>query len=1219
MFRCFFSLLQHSFRPRLERDISPDFLAAHEAQRQRLYSFIRRELRVLAPWLAYQSTTSDSSLSSNVNTNATARSASSDTTGPGGAVLIVDEPQAGSAVTAPLICGAPGLLADTPELDAITERVVSHFTSVPMTNTNALRQLLASVPALRYPLVPSTYLTHFCSEVIQFARYSGTLDQYDYAVCLYRRYPSHLSIGQTEPSERDELRVTRRDPRLAVYMGSACWPRLRPGFAEPQCLVTHPLINWLHQRLFVHSVSGSIHPATLPQTGRYTQIVSEPLSFHYSRSSCHPHCSRLASLSQALLEAVPTIMRFRAAPIQPDESHTIGRSGLTGLDRDVLRPDRGMTSTELFPNRIVYQRILSELIDQARFSEALGSYFATYSIDGASSSADQNAISRVTVSEPIPRPSSGTNSLFDLYGSLVSERSTEAVANGPSSPSSSSRTNRSTIDHLAPALDMHSQALRRLSSLLLLFTARVPSGLRGERDEDVITELIHTPLMPMTVPPINPVGHTSPQVIDLTTNNSTQTLRPGRRLSMPLDGSHVISEADSSRFANSDWHFLFQPSLASWTSSNSHSTSRPMSSVAVSDLGSLDLSAHRGRYFPELSDVPAQQQQQQHPHQPVAPRQPSPTEVIVPSPFRPADILGTNNDDSTVAAESHWRSPIRSFVIISSDSSSDEEDNLVVRQVTPDQRVSVYPTTDDESEHESKSATEQLKGDVLNPSASEPPHTVESSELLTVQDTTSRLSLEPNSAGTELSTLPSSSSFLAQPRAADQQIEEPMDVDEKPDDSISLPVSSVTGVVKRPLSSSDPSASTSLPRAAKLPRVAEPSRIHFSIRPRLALYESHDGERLISHGTRAVYCYHPRRRKSHGHNCSRSPIVLESSESDCELLRESIRVYSDSSSCSASSTSWSSTSSPSVSRSSSPSSSSSESFSHERPRGHSHSQHTVSSAEHRKRKDDDSSRHRHRHHRCHHHRRHRCHSCRKHKKQGHRPKCYKCVGSKHHRYTGKHDKFSRRKPIGSSQRSRYYPRLRLVRQHSQTVQLNSVASPILISDDENESSSHPAASDLTQRTTNNATMPTTSSTESVTTTKNIAGDGESQSSGSECVESHPSVSSVQPDRNFSEASDVPGPSVLMPGETSVANESAGELVREVPSSSQPIFEPSNLDEFYQFLAELGSQQHHVESKSMGPEGSERDSEQPHAESLPDEASVVAGGSKSTESSPTTQS
>ncbi|THD22078.1 Transcriptional activator [Fasciola hepatica] len=1207
--------------PELERDITPDFLATHEAQRQRLYSFIRRELRVLAPWLAYRSTISSDYPSSTNNNDASATNRSSETTGSGNTPLILGEPQAGSAVTAPLICGAPGLLADTPELDAITDRVVTHFTSVPMTNKNALHQLLSSIPALRYPLVPSTYLTHFCSEVIRFARYSGTLEQYDYAVCLYRRYPSHISMGPTESTARGELRVSRRDPRLAVYMGSACWPRLRPGFAEPQGLITHPLINWLHRRLFVHSVSGSIHPSTLPQTGTYPLVVPEPLSFNYSRSPCHPHCSRLASLSQALLEAVPTIMRFRAAPIQPDEPRLVGRSGLAGLDHGVLGTDRGMTSAELFPNRLVYQRILSELIDQARFSEALGSYFSSYRTDGTSSSGSQNANSCITINESLPQPSSGMNSLFDLYGSLISERSTEAVAARPSSLSSLSTTNISAVGPLAPALDTHSQALRRLSGLLLLFTARVPSGFRGERDEDVISELIHTPLMPMTVPPVNlPANTTSTQVIDLTASNTGQHLRPDRRPFTPIDESRAISETDSSRLANSDWHFLFQPSLVSWTSSNSSSTNRSSSSAAVLDLGSLDLSARRNPCIGE--SYVSQEEQQQH-RRPQLP----PTEVAIPSPLRPTDILSENNPEtasapletslSPAATESHWRSPISPCVIISSDSSSEEEENLFIGRVISDQRAPVYPTTDDESEHEGKSDQGRLKQDISVASTSEPSQTTETSELLTVQATTSRLSLGSNLVDTSLSMLPScSSSFRPLPSTNEQCIEEPMDVDEKPEDIVLHPVSSQTSAVKRPLSC-DPSTSAPVTRAAKLSRTVEPSLVHFSIRPRLALYKSYGGDRVISHGSRSVYVYHPRRRKSHGHPHSRSPIVLESSESDCEILRESIRVYSDSSSCSTSSTSSSSTSSPSSSRSSSPSSSSS-SLSLERSSERSRSPCTPSSVEHRAKKiSDDSSRyhHRHRHHRRHHHRRHHRHGHRKHKKQGRRSKYYKRVSSKRRRYTGKHDKHLQRKSTGPSLHARYYPRLRLVRQSAQTVRLNSVASPILISDEDSQSD-RPLVSSVTQQESSNCAETTTNCVQPRTVTASVADEGEPQPTSSEFIKSRPSVLSDEPCHSPSEATEIPGPSVLKPSKDLIVTES--ESKRKVSSSSQQIFEPSNLNEFYQFLAELGSQQPQVDSKTAGPDGGAKESDCPRAESSSGEKSAASNETESTSSCPNSQ-
>ncbi|VDP83546.1 unnamed protein product [Echinostoma caproni] len=1164
--------------PVLERDITPNFLATNEAQRQRLQSFVRRDLRVLAPWLAYRSSSSSTSTTSNANESNTAP-------------ITPDEPQAGSAVTAPLICGAPGLLADTPELDMITERVVNHFTSVPMTNADALHQLLISFPALCPPLVPAIYLTHFCSEVIQFARYSGTLEQYDYAVCLYRRHsPYSSNSGLTEPSSTTTLypatRTTRRDPRLAVYMGSACWPRLRPGFAEPQGLITHPLINWLLQRLFVHSVSGATHPSALPGTGEYPLIVPEPLVFQYSRTPCHPHCSRLSSLSRALLEAVPTIIRFRSTSFQSEAIQMSGRRRVVVTNGNDSTNEGNMTSAELYPNRLVYQRILSELIDQARFSDALASYFSSYRTEGVTSLDQRNSRANsasTTISELRSRASSRMNLVLGLFGDLISELSTENANTPPSSPV----TNRSGIDHLRPALDKHSQALRRLSGLLLLFTARVPSGLRAERDEDVISELIHTPLMPMTVPPVTPLS-TPSQVIDLTVNTPNQDSHSNRSLSrssVQPRSPGTNSGSESNRLLHSDWHFLFRPTLFSRTSVNGSSQS-----TAVPESGVLDLS---NRTVSNLSDSPIHIEQgsgEDHVLRPDQAQQTGSgqqqTETNVSSPLNAPDILGLDNLDtgsfqletslSPVATDLYWRAPNDPCVIISSDSSpasSDDETVPARRSIVPNPSDPLYAITDDESDHGANSSLRQTKPETVSPTnISIPSGPADSTDLLTVQDNTSRLSLD-SQVGPPLPSY--TSSFMSQLITNVHGQEEPMDVDEKPEDLVAAPESSencsVPSGTKRPSSSmqSDPPDSGSYPHAPKLSRSVEPSLVHFSLRPRLAFVKSHGGHWITPHSPRSLHYYHPRRRRYHDHTRSRSPIVLESSESDCELLRESIHVYSDSSSCSSSSSSTSS------SRSSSSSSSQS------RPRERSCSPPVPIPTERRPRRDSstDSSRHHHRrrHRRCHCHRHH-CHGCRKHRKQGRRSKYHKRSGSKHHHHHNeKHDKHAKRRHPGLSPRSRYYPRLRMVRRPAQTVQLNSSASPILISDEDNELNNPPVLDSA-----NTFELPSSSHsgpTSSVATI--VSSNAPRQSSTTKTSTTCVPVLSDEPCCSYSGGADNRGRSEV--GEAAQDSLSPKTETKSKPSGSvtRSIFEPSNLNEFYQFIAEL-----ETNPPSVGPRDSE---------------------------------
>ncbi|KAF6768390.1 hypothetical protein AHF37_06958 [Paragonimus kellicotti] len=344
--------------PELERIITPDFLAANETHQHRLEAFIRRELRVLAPWLAYVSTDN----SSPVLREQAALSSHLD-----------QEETASPAVTSPLICGSPGLLADTPDLDELTARVVQHCTTVSVTNVSALVTLLSSFPALAVPLVPASYISHFASEVLQFARYAGTLEQYDSAVCLYRRRLNVVSLP-TVNSQSRPLRAVQPDPRLAVYVASACWPRLRPGFSQPQGLVTHPLINWLLQRLFVHSVSGPVHPAWLSGTGERPCVLPDRPAYPSNVApSCHLNCLRLESLSRALLEALPSSSRLHTRSFSRQIASAAPDSYVPTDERDSAAQlaARRMTDTELYPNRLLYQRVLSELIDQARFSEAL--------------------------------------------------------------------------------------------------------------------------------------------------------------------------------------------------------------------------------------------------------------------------------------------------------------------------------------------------------------------------------------------------------------------------------------------------------------------------------------------------------------------------------------------------------------------------------------------------------------------------------------------------------------------------------------------------------------------------------------------------------------------------------------------------------------------------------------------------------------------------------
>ncbi|KAG5442588.1 hypothetical protein CSKR_204049 [Clonorchis sinensis] len=844
-----FDSLPVSEDPQLDRDISPRFLADNEAQRHRLEAFVRRELRVLAPWLAYQP--NDSSSASALRDQ------------PGEAV----HGHAIPAVTSPLLCGAPGLLAETVELDSIASRVLQHFTNVSMTDDTALVELLSSFPSLRPPLVPVSYLSHFASEVVQFARYTGTLEQYDSAVCLYRRRVSAALTSRLQ----DRSRSRRPDPRLAVYVASACWPRLRPGFAQPQGLITHPLNTWLLQRLFVHTVTGSTHPAQLSGTGEPPPTLPERIVFQpLSTPNCHPNCVRLSNISRALLGALPSLARMRSqATVRPADSSASERYDNSQSPLG-LNVSRRMTGAELYPNRLLYQRVLSELIDQARFSEALSEYFHQF----LSAREQRNNTAPVDLTEP--------------NGLETAEGHSNIVGNRPGS----SRRTETVSGMLQPALKVHPLALRRLNGLLLLFTARIPglgNGVASDDgdDEDWMSELLHMPLLQMTVPST---------IVDLTSTRG----RLSRARRRPTEMS-----TRQSNFSGADWTFLRQ---LPWDSISSTSERREVprptvaavdetSSVANSNVESVLSCLHNqvSSNLPSAESHPETDQSEP----PRSSRYSSPT------------------------LESGWRNPAPSCVVISSDSSSSssDEENRVVHVNT------VYPLTTDESGSETESNCTEVERRISHRqplkriqkgsngvTCLQEPSLLENADVREIETDAGNLSLNQEPATSVNATEPVSPVVdnLGTPQ------EEPMEVDERPEeiDVIATPVASGS---KRPAISNTPSSSSdavSDPNNLLCPSKLARLEAYFSGLPRewqhILWLRANESFQSPSNTSRPSL---PKRMRHSGTGSirtrvsrSRSPVCVgDTDDSDCELLHEYISLDSDSYSSVYSSSSASST------------------------------------------------------------------------------------------------------------------------------------------------------------------------------------------------------------------------------------------------------------------------------------------------------------------------
>ncbi|KAH8865186.1 E3 ubiquitin-protein ligase [Schistosoma japonicum] len=823
----------------LTRDISPEFLTANETHRHRLAAFIRRELRVIAPWLAY-----DVSYNSQ-----------------GGHENSEDVAYYNAAVTSPLISGAPGLEVDTRELDNLTNTVLQHICTIPITNEQSLVDFLTNQSALHPSLVPSVYLHHLASEIVQFAQFTGSMEEYDSSVCLYRR---RVTLGGliSSSTERHRNRYLQRhipEPRLAVYIASACWPRLRPGFAQPEGLIIHPLINWLLQRLFVHAISGTSHPDPLPGTGDPPPSLPSPLVFHGPSLTCHPNCLRLASSCHALLEAVISFSRLR---------------GQTSGQTINLSYDGSVSTSEIFPNRLLFQRVLSELIDHARFSEALSGQFSQYN--------DRTRLTCLT-----PR-NSEENSLSSVSNQRTNSRVSIRNLINLVEPD----------DYLQPAIRSHLLALKRLDGLLLLFTARVP-GLRND-PEHLISELLHMPLMPMTITPLAVIDLTRPRsVVSRSQTFSMQSQGRGQS-SANLD---TMRAPYVSRFSGIDWTYLRQPAQSLFSQ-----TDHPVNSVTGTNTVTTSVS------FGDWNSVVSNQL----------------TTSNDVCPFRGSQIFpmissvesGTSADGSTSVHNSPggWRDTA-SYVVISSDESDEETIEYNDPCVVPVQS-SVLTSDDSEPGHESSPENQTNRcestaslGSLFSTFSNIPlqselpavnefvPYSVKStgnnktcqpdithisSELDNMQKGTTKLSLTSSLLSPAYTN--NCSDKITEQHSAIPRCEEPMEVDERPDDiPYSVP----------PSSSNYNACLTALPgKSTVLSKNMNAVGPHSgknnegkSLANRSNILSPRNSLKHYYHSpTKYELHYRHRRRKL---NINSNHLI--NTDSDCELIRESIRIDSDSS------------------------------------------------------------------------------------------------------------------------------------------------------------------------------------------------------------------------------------------------------------------------------------------------------------------------------------
>ncbi|VDD79650.1 unnamed protein product [Mesocestoides corti] len=218
----------------LTRSTSCSFLAQNEALHTRLIDFAQRELIYLAPWLGF------------------AGRYESVTTAPLNA-----HPRLNEAV---------GRLATQ-----IIRRVACW--NVPISRVSefadAVRQLdQESRNGAAYfdgPLLASVsdaQLRHFCWELWQFARFSGTIDEYYSIMCLFREHFAQDSQSELPPPIN-----------LAVYTSPRCGAP-RPGIARPSGHFIDTLASWLFSCFFQNPDGSGVIPRYSARRLLQTQAIS---------------------------------------------------------------------------------------------------------------------------------------------------------------------------------------------------------------------------------------------------------------------------------------------------------------------------------------------------------------------------------------------------------------------------------------------------------------------------------------------------------------------------------------------------------------------------------------------------------------------------------------------------------------------------------------------------------------------------------------------------------------------------------------------------------------------------------------------------------------------------------------------------------------------------------------------------------------------------------
>ncbi|VEL08540.1 unnamed protein product, partial [Protopolystoma xenopodis] len=386
------------------RNISASFLANNPAQRHRLIAFVRRELRALAPWLAYDTSAithnsdqADHSLrrlhsgrNRPHNSSSSSSSSSSFTSTQNGSSSLNDPlhhffsapssstsnsiPATSPPSFSPLLFGAGGgLHANTPMLDDLSVRVVQHVSQASLTNWAGLFAYLRRQPGLNWRLVPLDRLMQFCAEFEAFARSSApSLTEYDASVSLHRGMPLPLSHSA----------VARRPP--PVYIGSSAAAggnSQQAGFAPPHQLVVGRISTWLGTQLSVEMSPNGGHSASQDPLN-----MAADLTVRLLRAVGYPHTFRSTSSTTSTANHFEVIDLVGESTTDLHDSLTRGMSELvdySGFEGDMIADSTAAGLSRLVsgsrhhhhPGRLLAQRLLSELIDQALFVAALTPYY----------------------------------------------------------------------------------------------------------------------------------------------------------------------------------------------------------------------------------------------------------------------------------------------------------------------------------------------------------------------------------------------------------------------------------------------------------------------------------------------------------------------------------------------------------------------------------------------------------------------------------------------------------------------------------------------------------------------------------------------------------------------------------------------------------------------------------------------------------------------------